>query len=91
MATSCVIFRQLFEKESSTYTYVLGCKDTQECVLIDPVLETVDRDLKIVTELGLTPVLAINTHCHADHITGTALLKVRCRSRMAFLAPRNDY
>jgi glyoxylase-like metal-dependent hydrolase (beta-lactamase superfamily II) len=75
--TAPVIFRQLFEHESSTYTYLLGCPDSKECLLIDPVLETVDRDLQIVDELGLNLVLAINTHCHADHITGTGLLKVR--------------
>lgn len=76
-ATPPVIFRQLFEKESSTYTYLLACPVTKECLLIDPVLETVDRDLKFVDELGLTLKLAINTHCHADHITGTGAIKVR--------------
>ncbi|KAA0702588.1 Persulfide dioxygenase ETHE1, mitochondrial [Triplophysa tibetana] len=75
MASTAPIFRQLFEAESSTYTYLLADTDTREAVLIDPVLETVDRDLKLINELGLTLKVAVNTHCHADHITGTGLLK----------------
>ncbi|KAK2844924.1 hypothetical protein Q5P01_011583 [Channa striata] len=67
----------LFESESSTYTYLLADRDTKEAVLIDPVLETVDRDLKLINELGLSLKLAVNTHCHADHITGTGLMKKR--------------
>ena len=65
-----VIFRQLFEPESCTYTYLLADSGTKEAVLIDPVLETVARDLAIIDELGLQLMFAINTHCHADHITG---------------------
>jgi sulfur dioxygenase len=68
--------RQLFESTSSTYTYLIGCLETKECLLVDPVIETVDRDLQLVEELGLNLVFAINTHCHADHITGTGLIKV---------------
>ncbi|XP_074539585.1 persulfide dioxygenase ETHE1, mitochondrial [Halichoeres trimaculatus] len=71
------LFRQLFEHESSTYTYLLADKDTKEAVLIDPVLETLDRDLKLVHELGLNLKVAVNTHCHADHITSTGLMKKR--------------
>ena len=70
-----VIFRQLFEKESSTYTYLLGCAETRECLLIDPVLETVERDLRVIDDLGLTLKLCVNTHCHADHITGSGEIK----------------
>lgn len=70
-----LIFRQLFESVSSTYTYLLGDEETKEAVLIDPVLETVDRDVKLIEELGLVLKVAANTHCHADHITGTGLLK----------------
>ncbi|CAD7946575.1 unnamed protein product [Amoebophrya sp. A120] len=69
-----VLFRQLFEKESSTYTYLLGAANG-EAVLIDPVLETVERDLKLVEELGLVLKYAVNTHCHADHVTGTGKIK----------------
>uniref|UniRef100_A0A8C1TBT9 ETHE1 persulfide dioxygenase n=1 Tax=Cyprinus carpio TaxID=7962 RepID=A0A8C1TBT9_CYPCA len=72
------LFRQLFESESSTYTYLLADADSREAVLIDPVLETVDRDLQLINDLGLTLKVALNTHCHADHITGTGLLKKKC-------------
>ncbi|KAL4657618.1 persulfide dioxygenase ETHE1, mitochondrial [Arapaima gigas] len=70
-----VIFRQLFEPVSCTYTYLLADPGSKEAVLIDPVLETVDRDVKLIDELGLKLKVAVNTHCHADHITGTGLLK----------------
>ena len=69
------IFRQLFEKESSTFTYLLADPVTKECLLIDPVIETVDRDYKHVEEMGLSLKYVINTHVHADHVTGTGLLK----------------
>lgn len=72
-----LLFRQLFEKESSTYTYVLADAQTKEAVIIDPVLETINRDLKIINELGLDLKVAVNTHCHADHITSTGLMKKR--------------
>ncbi|XP_026226802.1 persulfide dioxygenase ETHE1, mitochondrial-like isoform X8 [Anabas testudineus] len=75
--TKGLLFRQLFELESSTYTYLLADTETNEAVLIDPVLETVDRDLKLIHELGLNLKVAVNTHCHADHITSTGLMKKR--------------
>lgn len=75
MESRAPLFRQLFESESSTYTYLLADADSREAVLIDPVLETVDRDLQLINELGLTLKVALNTHCDADHITGTGLLK----------------
>lgn len=71
-----VLLRQLFESESSTYTYLLIDPATKKALLIDPVLETVERDAQVIKELGLELELAINTHCHADHITGTGKLKV---------------
>ena len=70
-----LIFRQLFEKESSTYTYLLGDSTTKQAILIDPVLETVDRDAKLISDLNLSLRYTVNTHCHADHITGTGKLK----------------
>ncbi|XP_008322267.1 persulfide dioxygenase ETHE1, mitochondrial [Cynoglossus semilaevis] len=70
-----LVFRQLFESESSTYTYLLADPETKEAVLIDPVLETMGRDLKLIHELGLNLKVAVNTHCHADHITSTGLMK----------------
>jgi len=76
--TKDFVFRQLFDKESSTYTYLLADTTSKECVLIDPVLEQVDRDLKTIADLGLTLKYAMNTHMHADHITGTGLIKKKC-------------
>ncbi|GBG70831.1 hypothetical protein CBR_g8131 [Chara braunii] len=72
-----VVFRQLFEEESSTYTYILadGCDPRKRAVIIDPVDRTVERDLKMIEELGLTLVFAMNTHVHADHVTGTGKIK----------------
>ncbi|KAM7421343.1 hypothetical protein PAMA_015476 [Pampus argenteus] len=75
--TDGLLFRQLFESESSTYTYLLADTETKEAVIIDPVLETIDRDLKLIHELGLNLKVAVNTHCHADHITSTGLMKRR--------------
>jgi len=70
-----MIFRQLFDSESSTYTYLLGDPDTKEALLIDPVIEKSERDAKLVRELGLSLKYVMNTHVHADHITGTGRLK----------------
>ncbi|XP_060209423.1 persulfide dioxygenase ETHE1 homolog, mitochondrial-like [Lycium barbarum] len=74
-----LIFRQLFEKESSTYTYLLADSSHPEkpALLIDPVDRTVDRDLALVKELGVKLIYAINTHVHADHVTGTGLIKTK--------------
>ncbi|XP_019267017.1 PREDICTED: persulfide dioxygenase ETHE1 homolog, mitochondrial-like [Nicotiana attenuata] len=76
---SKLLFRQLFETESSTYTYLLAdaLHPEKPALLIDPVDKTVDRDLALVKELGLKLVYAINTHVHADHVTGTGLIKTK--------------
>ncbi|OVA13253.1 Beta-lactamase-like [Macleaya cordata] len=75
--SSKLLFRQLFEKESSTYTYLLAdlSHPDKPALLVDPVDKTVDRDLSVVKDLGLKLIYAINTHIHADHVTGTGLLK----------------
>uniref|UniRef100_A0A8C5CXM6 Persulfide dioxygenase ETHE1, mitochondrial n=1 Tax=Gadus morhua TaxID=8049 RepID=A0A8C5CXM6_GADMO len=65
------------QTNSSTYTYLLADSESAEAVIIDPVLETVERDLMLVNQLGLTLKMAVNTHCHADHITGSGQLKRR--------------
>jgi len=70
-----VLFRQLFEPESSTYTYLIGCAETGEAALIDPVLESVERDLEQVHALGLSLRWTVETHIHADHVTGAARLR----------------
>jgi sulfur dioxygenase len=72
-----IIFHQLFEAESSTYTYIIADKKTKEAAIIDPVLETVDRDIKLIEELGLKVIYALDTHIHADHITGAGELRKR--------------
>jgi sulfur dioxygenase len=70
-----MIFRQLFEPESSTYTYLFGCPELGQALLLDPVLETVDRDLQVLQSLGLKLAFALETHVHADHITSACRLR----------------
>jgi sulfur dioxygenase len=73
---STTLFRQLWEPESNTFTYLLADITTKQAILIDPVLETVERDANLIRELGLELLYMLNTHVHADHITGTGLLKL---------------
>jgi sulfur dioxygenase len=70
-----MIFHQLFDKESSTYTYLLADSKTLEAVLIDTVLENVERDLKLIKELGLKLLYVLDTHIHADHVTGAGEIR----------------
>lgn len=70
-----MLFRQMIEPDSSTYTYLLHCPDTGKTALIDPVLDTVERDLKLLNELGLELDFTLDTHVHADHLTGAKRLK----------------
>jgi sulfur dioxygenase len=70
-----MLFRQLLDPETSTYTYLIADPETQEAVLVDPVLENVERDRKLLQELGLTLRYCLETHVHADHITGTDKLR----------------
>jgi sulfur dioxygenase len=67
--------KQLFDDESWTHTYLLWDKTTKDAIIVDPVDIQVDRDLAVVQEMGLNLVYGVNTHMHADHITGTGLLK----------------
>lgn len=76
-----MLFRQLFESETSTYTYLLADEDTREAVLIDPVRETLDRDVALLNELELKLVQVLETHVHADHITSAGLLRERYGAR----------
>ena len=69
--------RQLFDGDSSTYTYLVWDPPSRCAALIDPVLEQVDRDLTLVEELGLTLVHVLETHVHADHVTAAGLLRER--------------
>ncbi|MDJ0845913.1 MBL fold metallo-hydrolase [Crocosphaera sp.] len=70
-----MLFRQLFDEQSSTYTYLIGDRTLKEALLLDPVLEQVNRDRQLLDELGLTLKYCLETHIHADHITGTAKLR----------------
>lgn len=70
-----MIFRQLFEQESSTYTYLLACEKTGKTVLIDTVKSEVPQYIQLLRELNLTLVYALDTHTHADHITGAGELR----------------
>lgn len=70
-----MLFRQLFDAESSTCTYLIADPVTAEAILVDPVLEQVDRDRQLLQELGLTLRYCLETHIHADHITGTGKLR----------------
>src|SRR6185312_11782816 len=72
-----MIFRQLFDSPSSTYSYLLASRRGGEALIIDPVLEKVERYLQLVRELDLRLVKAVDTHIHADHITGLAELRDR--------------
>ncbi|XP_055641238.1 persulfide dioxygenase ETHE1, mitochondrial isoform X2 [Toxorhynchites rutilus septentrionalis] len=73
--SSDFFLRQLFDEQSHTYTYLLGDINSKEAILIDPVLEQAKRDASLIQELGFTLTYALNTHMHADHITGTGYLK----------------
>jgi sulfur dioxygenase len=72
-----VIFRQLFDRESCTYTYVLGDPSTGEAALVDSVREHVGRDLELLAQLGLRLTAVFETHVHADHVTGAGELRKR--------------
>ncbi len=78
-----MIFRQLFDPQSSTYTYLLADEGTREALVIDPVFEQARRDAALIEELGLRLKCTLETHVHADHVTGAWLLKERLKSRIA--------
>lgn len=70
-----MLFRQLFDDESSTYTYLIADETSKAAILVDPVLDNVERDRQLIQELGLTLRYCLETHIHADHITGTGKLR----------------
>jgi sulfur dioxygenase len=78
-----MIFRQLFEPISSTYTYLLGCEETRQALLIDPAMPAWQRDLQVIRDLGLKLAFTLDTHVHADHISSAHTLKRETGSRIA--------
>jgi len=76
------IFRQLFDSQSGTYTYLLGDHESHQAVLIDPVFEQVRREAALIEELGLELRYTLDTHVHADHVTGAWLLRERLGSQI---------
>ena len=71
-----MIFRQVFDNKSSTYTYLIASAKGREAVIIDPVIENVESYIKLLQELDLKLVKVIDTHIHADHVTGASKLKL---------------
>ena len=86
-----MLFRQLFDKTSSTYTYLLASAKGREALIIDPVLENVERYIQLLKELNLKLVKVIDTHIHADHISGIAELRdqTNCVTIMGDKTPAN--
>jgi len=84
-----MIFKQLFDKTSSTYTYLISSGINREALIIDPVLENVDEYIKVLEDLKLKLVKVIDTHIHADHITGMGKLeeKTNCETIMGDKTP----
>lgn len=82
-----MLFRQLYDSESSTYTYLLADLALKEAILVDPVLEQVERDWQLLKELDLSLRYCLETHIHADHITGTD--KLRELSGCSGIVPEN--
>ena len=81
-----MIFRQLFEPDSCTYSYLIACPDSRECAIIDPVIDTVERDLSVLQSLDLTLTYTIDTHIHADHLSGARRLKALSGCKIAYPA-----
>lgn len=76
-----MIFRQLFEPDTSTYTYLIACERTRQAALVDPVASELDRYLALLQELDLNLIYTLETHVHADHITGAGALRERLGSQ----------
>ena len=70
-----MIFKQVFDTKSSTYTYIIASGKGREAVIIDPVIENVESYIRLLNELDLKLVKVIDTHIHADHVTGASKLK----------------
>ena len=82
--------KQLFDDESSTYTYLIWDPKSKDGVLIDPVDVQADRDLKIAKDEGVNVLYGVNTHAHADHITGTGLLKTKVNNLKSIISTSSN-
>ena len=84
-----MIFKQVFDEQSSTYTYFIASAKGREALIIDPVLENVENYIKLLGELNLKLVKVIDTHIHADHVTGAGKLrdKTKCATIMGEHTP----
>ena len=84
-----MIFKQLFDTKSSTYTYIIASAKGREAMIIDPVIENVGEYIKLLKELDLKLVKVIDTHIHADHVTGASKLKdiTKCSTIMGDHTP----
>jgi len=85
-----MIFRQLFDSVSGTYSYLLASRAGGEALILDPVLEKADRYCKLLQELDLRLVKAVDTHLHADHVTGLGELRDRTQGDDRGPLPRGD-
>jgi sulfur dioxygenase len=79
---SNIIFRQLFDEKTWTYTYILGDIETRKAIIIDPVRDQLNRDIQLLTELNLELIFILDTHIHADHITGSGLLREKTGAKI---------
>lgn len=79
---SSLFFRQLFDKESSTYTYIIADPTSKKALIIDPVIDQIERDLLILSELQFTLEYIFDTHVHADHITGSGRMREKTGARI---------
>ena len=86
-----MIFKQLFDQKSSTYTYLIASAKGREALIIDPVIENVNQYVQLLKELNLNLVKVIDTHIHADHVTGASKLKdiTKCITIMGDHSPAN--
>src|SRR6185503_20842660 len=78
-----IVFRQLFDPQSATYTYLVADRGSREALLVDPVFEQARRDAALIEELGLRLKWTLETHVHADHVTGAWLLRQKLGSKIA--------
>ena len=96
-----MIFKQLFDDKSSTYTYILASDKGREALIIDPVIEHTNKYLNVLNELDLKLVKVIDTHIHADHVTGlnelskktncTKIMGEKSKSEVVYLNVKEDY